>query len=146
MLTNSACLFCVQAEETKIIYHIDGEDTPYLVKIPLPPESVTLADFKAAVNKPNFKYYFKQMDADFGSVTLCSTFPFRELTSRVNSTLGVLKSTKMFPFCPRYQNIIIFFHFFIFCLHIKGTVRSETMLVSNGNDGPGFKGEGQFYG
>ena len=91
VLTNSVCLFCVQAEETKIIYHIDGEDTPYLVKIPLPPESVTLADFKAAVNKPNFKYYFKQMDADFGSVTLCSSFSFRALTSRVNSILGVLK-------------------------------------------------------
>ncbi|XP_063720365.1 segment polarity protein dishevelled homolog DVL-3-like isoform X5 [Symsagittifera roscoffensis] len=56
------------AEETKIIYHIDGEETPYLVKIPLPSERVTLADFKAAVNKPNFKYFFKQMDADFGFV------------------------------------------------------------------------------
>uniref|UniRef100_A0A3B3Y9D1 Dishevelled segment polarity protein 1a n=1 Tax=Poecilia mexicana TaxID=48701 RepID=A0A3B3Y9D1_9TELE len=36
--------------ETKIIYHIDEEETPYLVKLSVPPEKVTLADFKNVLN------------------------------------------------------------------------------------------------
>ncbi|XP_059478729.1 segment polarity protein dishevelled homolog DVL-3 isoform X2 [Neocloeon triangulifer] len=55
-------------EETKIIYHIDDEETPYLVKLPIPPERVTLADFKNILNRPNFKFFFKSMDDDFGVV------------------------------------------------------------------------------
>lgn len=55
-------------EETKIIYHIDDEDTPYLVKVPVPPERVTLADFKNVLNRPNYKFFFKSMDDDFGVV------------------------------------------------------------------------------
>jgi len=55
-------------EETKIIYHIDDEETPYLVKLPIPPERVTLADFKNILNRPNFKFFFKSMDDDFGYV------------------------------------------------------------------------------
>ncbi|XP_055690405.1 segment polarity protein dishevelled isoform X2 [Lutzomyia longipalpis] len=57
-------------EETKVIYHIDDETTPYLVKIPLPSAQVTLKDFKMVLNKQNsnFKYFFKSMDADFGVV------------------------------------------------------------------------------
>ncbi|KAL3227802.1 hypothetical protein MRX96_003761 [Rhipicephalus microplus] len=55
-------------EETKIIYHIDDEETPYLVKVPVPPERVTLADFKNVLNRPNFKFFFKSMDDDFGVV------------------------------------------------------------------------------
>ncbi|XP_014675230.1 PREDICTED: segment polarity protein dishevelled homolog DVL-3-like [Priapulus caudatus] len=54
--------------ETKIIYHIDDEDTPYLVKIPKPADEVTLGDFKAVLNKPNYKFFFKSMDDDFGVV------------------------------------------------------------------------------
>ncbi|CAN0040067.1 unnamed protein product [Lampetra planeri] len=54
--------------ETKIIYHIDEEETPYLVKVAVPAELVTLADFKAVLNKPHCKFYFKSMDADFGVV------------------------------------------------------------------------------
>lgn len=56
--------------ETKVIYHIDDETTPYLVKIPLPSSQVTLKDFKMVLNKQNynFKYFFKSMDADFGVV------------------------------------------------------------------------------
>uniref|UniRef100_A0A8I6GKX7 Dishevelled segment polarity protein 3 n=1 Tax=Rattus norvegicus TaxID=10116 RepID=A0A8I6GKX7_RAT len=38
--------------ETKIIYHLDGQETPYLVKLPLPAERVTLADFKGVLQRP----------------------------------------------------------------------------------------------
>ena len=55
--------------ETKIIYHIDDEDTPYLVTVPVPSDLVTLADFKAVLNnRPGYKYFFKSMDDDFGVV------------------------------------------------------------------------------
>ncbi|XP_012821477.1 segment polarity protein dishevelled homolog DVL-1 isoform X6 [Xenopus tropicalis] len=57
--------------ETKIIYHIDEEETPYLVKLPVPPEKVTLADFKNVLsNRPvhHYKFFFKSMDQDFGVV------------------------------------------------------------------------------
>lgn len=54
--------------ETKIIYHIDEEETPYLVKIPIPAEQITLLDFKQVLNKPNYKFFFKSMDQDFGWV------------------------------------------------------------------------------
>uniref|UniRef100_A0A2C9JYF4 Uncharacterized protein n=1 Tax=Biomphalaria glabrata TaxID=6526 RepID=A0A2C9JYF4_BIOGL len=54
--------------ETKIIYHIDDEDTPYLIKLPIPADRVTLGDFKNALNRPNFKFFFKSMDDDFGVV------------------------------------------------------------------------------
>ncbi|RXM30838.1 Segment polarity protein dishevelled-like DVL-3, partial [Acipenser ruthenus] len=52
--------------ETKIIYHIDDQETPYLVKLPIPADRVTLADFKNVLNKPNYKFFFKSMDDDFG--------------------------------------------------------------------------------
>ncbi|CAH1960943.1 unnamed protein product [Acanthoscelides obtectus] len=55
-------------EETKVIYHIDDEETPYLVKIPISPDRVTLADFKNVLNRPNYKFFFKSMDDDFGVV------------------------------------------------------------------------------
>ncbi|KAJ7996154.1 hypothetical protein DPEC_G00234120 [Dallia pectoralis] len=54
--------------ETKIIYHIDEEETPYLVKIPIPAELITLVDFKQVLKKPNYKFFFKSMDQDFGVV------------------------------------------------------------------------------
>ncbi len=55
-------------QETKIIYHIDEEETPYLVKIPLPPDRVTLADFKSVFTRPSYKFFFKSFDDDFGYV------------------------------------------------------------------------------
>lgn len=55
-------------EETKVIYYIDDEETPYLVKIPISPEKVTLIDFKNQLNRPNYKFFFKSMDDDFGVV------------------------------------------------------------------------------
>ena len=53
-------------EETKIIYHIGDEDTPYLIKLSIPAKDVTLKDFKDALQKPSHKYFFKSMDDDFG--------------------------------------------------------------------------------
>lgn len=54
--------------ETKAIYHIDDETTPYLVKIPLPSSDVTLKDFKSVLNKvnANYKFFFKSYDPEFG--------------------------------------------------------------------------------
>jgi segment polarity protein dishevelled len=54
------------ADETKIIYHIDDEETPYLVKISKGPSDVTLGDFKNILNRPSYKFFFKSMDDDFG--------------------------------------------------------------------------------
>jgi hypothetical protein len=60
----------INQTETKVIYHIDEEDTPYMVKIPKPSDSVTLADFKAILptHLHKFKYFFKAKDEDFGVV------------------------------------------------------------------------------
>lgn len=60
-----------QQKETKIIYHIDDESTPYLVKICLPPPLVKLRDFKIILSKQqtcSYKFFFKSIDADFGLV------------------------------------------------------------------------------
>ncbi|XP_076828588.1 segment polarity protein dishevelled homolog DVL-3a [Brachyhypopomus gauderio] len=54
--------------ETKVIYHLDDQETPYLVKLPIPAERVTLLDLKNALKKPNYKFFFKSMDDDFGVV------------------------------------------------------------------------------
>ncbi|XP_045680180.1 segment polarity protein dishevelled homolog DVL-2 isoform X2 [Phyllostomus hastatus] len=55
--------------ETKVIYHLDEEETPYLVKIPVPAERITLGDFKSVLQRPaGAKYFFKSMDQDFGVV------------------------------------------------------------------------------
>ncbi|XP_028558773.2 segment polarity protein dishevelled homolog DVL-2 [Podarcis muralis] len=56
------------AGETKVIYHLDEEETPYLVKIPVPAERITLGHVKAALARPGAKYFFKSMDQDFGVV------------------------------------------------------------------------------
>lgn len=57
-----------EMDETKVIYHIDDEDTPYLVKLPKSPAEVTLSDFKNVLNRPSYKFFFKSMDDDFGWV------------------------------------------------------------------------------
>ncbi|XP_017328121.1 segment polarity protein dishevelled homolog DVL-3a [Ictalurus punctatus] len=54
--------------ETKVIYHLDEQETPYLVKISVPAHLVTLSDLKNALKKPNYKFFFKSMDDDFGVV------------------------------------------------------------------------------
>ena len=59
-------------DSTKVIYHLEGESTPYMVKISIPPDQVTLEDFKHHINPPNpldeYKYIFKTEDEDFGCV------------------------------------------------------------------------------
>uniref|UniRef100_UPI003AAB6875 segment polarity protein dishevelled homolog DVL-3 n=1 Tax=Centroberyx gerrardi TaxID=166262 RepID=UPI003AAB6875 len=54
--------------ETRIIYHLEDQETPYLVRLSVPAHRVTLADFKHVLNKPNHKFFFKSMDDDFGVV------------------------------------------------------------------------------
>ncbi|XP_062505403.1 segment polarity protein dishevelled homolog DVL-3-like [Corticium candelabrum] len=56
------------ATETKVIYHIDEQETPYLVKLNQNPDEVKLRDLKEALNRPNYKFFFKSMDEDFGVV------------------------------------------------------------------------------
>ncbi|KAF6726443.1 Segment polarity dishevelled-like protein DVL-3 [Oryzias melastigma] len=56
------------AQETRVIYHLEEQDTPYLIRLGVPAHSVTLGDFKHALNKPNSKFYFKSVDDDFGVV------------------------------------------------------------------------------
>uniref|UniRef100_A0A8C5RYV4 DIX domain-containing protein n=1 Tax=Laticauda laticaudata TaxID=8630 RepID=A0A8C5RYV4_LATLA len=50
------------AGETKVIYHLDEEETPYLVKIAVPAERLTLGHVKAALARPGAKYFFKRGD------------------------------------------------------------------------------------
>ncbi|KAF7658548.1 hypothetical protein LDENG_00011290 [Lucifuga dentata] len=54
--------------ETRVIYHLEDQETPYLIRISVPPHRVTLADFKHVLNKPNHKFFFKSVDDDFGVV------------------------------------------------------------------------------
>ncbi|XP_044059130.1 segment polarity protein dishevelled homolog DVL-3 isoform X3 [Siniperca chuatsi] len=56
------------AEETRVIYHLEDQETPYLIRINVPAQRVTLADFKQVLNKPNVKFFFKSVDDDFGVV------------------------------------------------------------------------------
>nr|XP_029132325.1 segment polarity protein dishevelled homolog DVL-3-like isoform X2 [Labrus bergylta] len=56
------------AEETRVVYHLEDQETPYLIRINVPAQRVTLADFKQVVNKPNVKFFFKSVDDDFGVV------------------------------------------------------------------------------
>ncbi|KAM8768099.1 segment polarity protein dishevelled homolog DVL-3-like [Acanthopagrus schlegelii] len=56
------------AEETRVIYHLEDQDTPYLIRINVPARRVTLADVKQVLNKPNVKFFFKSVDDDFGVV------------------------------------------------------------------------------
>jgi len=53
-------------EETKVLYHVNDEETPYLVKLPISSDTVSLSDLKNALSRPNYKYFFKSMDDDFG--------------------------------------------------------------------------------
>lgn len=55
-----------RAMETKVIYYIDDEETPYLMKIPQNPGNVTLKDFKSQLNRTYQKFFFKSVDDDFG--------------------------------------------------------------------------------
>lgn len=54
------------SQETKIIYHIDEQDTPFCVRVPLPADQVTLSIFKSSVtsviHSQRCKYFFKSHD------------------------------------------------------------------------------------
>ena len=54
--------------ETRIIYYIEGQETPYVSKINMAPGSVKLQDFKASVKKFHYKFFFQAEDKDFGLV------------------------------------------------------------------------------
>ncbi|KAM9820281.1 segment polarity protein dishevelled homolog DVL-3 [Neosynchiropus ocellatus] len=54
--------------ETRVIYHLEDQDTPYLVRVHVPAQRVTLADLKQVLNKQNHKFFFKSVDDDFGVV------------------------------------------------------------------------------
>ena len=58
-------------EETKVIYYIDEEDTPYMMKIMESPSKVTLKDFKAQFNRPYKKFYFAQPTTILGVSVAC---------------------------------------------------------------------------
>lgn len=59
-------------DDVKIVYHIDEEPTPYLIKVTPSDRSgkVVLGDFRAALNAKahSYKYFFKAVDDDFGVV------------------------------------------------------------------------------
>ncbi|XP_003744538.1 segment polarity protein dishevelled homolog DVL-2-like [Galendromus occidentalis] len=54
--------------ETKVCFHIDEEETPYLVKLPIAIGKLTLKDFKRSLPRTNFKFFFKSVDPEFGVV------------------------------------------------------------------------------
>ncbi|XP_061575563.1 dixin-A [Cololabis saira] len=54
---------------TKVLYFTDRSLTPFLINIPKRLGEVTLRDFKAAVDRQgNFRYHFKALDPEFGTV------------------------------------------------------------------------------
>ncbi|XP_068440603.1 segment polarity protein dishevelled homolog DVL-3 isoform X2 [Clinocottus analis] len=54
--------------ETRVIYHLEDQETPYLIRISVPAQRVTLADFKHVLNKPNIRFFFKSVDDEIGVV------------------------------------------------------------------------------
>ncbi|XP_013867908.1 dixin-A isoform X2 [Austrofundulus limnaeus] len=57
------------AVATKVLYFTDRSLTPFLINIPKRLGEVTLRDFKAAVDRQgNFRYHFKALDPEFGTV------------------------------------------------------------------------------
>uniref|UniRef100_A0AAY5EJV5 DIX domain-containing protein n=1 Tax=Electrophorus electricus TaxID=8005 RepID=A0AAY5EJV5_ELEEL len=54
---------------TKVLYFTDRSLTPFLVNIPKRLGEITLQDFKVAVDRHgNFRYHFKSLDPEFGTV------------------------------------------------------------------------------
>ncbi|VDN42942.1 unnamed protein product [Gongylonema pulchrum] len=51
---------------TKIYYHIDDETVPYCTDVMVPPDKITLGDFKRVLTRSNFKYYCKAPAPDSG--------------------------------------------------------------------------------
>lgn len=57
-------------EETKIIYYIDDDKMPYLIKLNMAPDQATLKDFRNSLNTNGrlYKYFFQTIVDDFGVV------------------------------------------------------------------------------
>ncbi len=59
-------------QETKIIYYVDthADKVPYMIKLSIAPDKVTLRDFKQAlkvkVKVKSFEFFFKQIVEGFG--------------------------------------------------------------------------------
>uniref|UniRef100_A0A8C6SCS0 DIX domain-containing protein n=1 Tax=Neogobius melanostomus TaxID=47308 RepID=A0A8C6SCS0_9GOBI len=66
-------------ESTRVIYHLEDQHTPYLVRIGVPAQRVTLA-----------RFFFRSEDRDFGSVRVQSGFTNAHLLT--NITLMFLTS------------------------------------------------------
>uniref|UniRef100_A0A0N5AGF1 DIX domain-containing protein n=1 Tax=Syphacia muris TaxID=451379 RepID=A0A0N5AGF1_9BILA len=49
---------------TKVYYHIDVEEMPYCTEVQVPPDKITLGDFKRMLNRSNYKYYCKAPSPD----------------------------------------------------------------------------------
>lgn len=59
-----------QQKETKVCVIVDSR-TPVILTIPQPPSKLTLQDLKLAlpsIDQPNYKYFFKSNDSEFGIV------------------------------------------------------------------------------
>jgi len=57
-------------EETKIIYYMDDDKMPYLIKLNMSPDKACLRDFKQALNANAklYKFFFQTIVDDFGVV------------------------------------------------------------------------------
>uniref|UniRef100_A0A0R3RZK0 Dishevelled n=1 Tax=Elaeophora elaphi TaxID=1147741 RepID=A0A0R3RZK0_9BILA len=55
-----------QQASTKVYYHIDDEMVPYCTDVMVPPDRITLGDFKRVLTRSNFKYYCKAPAPDSG--------------------------------------------------------------------------------
>nr|XP_019966606.1 PREDICTED: segment polarity protein dishevelled homolog DVL-3-like [Paralichthys olivaceus] len=56
------------AEGTRVLYHLEDQDTPYLTRINVPAQRVTLADFKHVLNKSHVRFFFQSVHEDFRMV------------------------------------------------------------------------------
>ena len=62
-------MLAMDPEETKVIYHVGEEETPYRVKVSVAPSRVTLGDLRTVVKRDGYKFFFKAKDDDFGWVS-----------------------------------------------------------------------------
>lgn len=51
---------------TKVYYHLDNEETPYIMDVHVPPDCITLRDVKRKLPRTNYKYYCIAVDPETG--------------------------------------------------------------------------------
>ena len=61
-----------QMYTTKVYYYFDDDKTPYLSEVPVPPERLTLGEFKKVFNRRNYKYFYQAYDSDIKRFDRCS--------------------------------------------------------------------------